>query len=50
MYGKHTKRMTGLKKLAAVQEWLVSGMVDERYGDTPRPEVLRLDGLVDGCS
>ena len=42
-YGEHTQRMAKLKKLADVQERVVSKMMDESDDNTPHPEMPHLD-------
>ena len=44
-YGEHTQRMAELKKLAAVQERVVSKMMDRINDNTPQPKVPHLEVL-----
>ena len=44
-YGENTQRMAELKKLADVQERVVSKMMDEIDDNTPHPEVPRMEVL-----
>ena len=41
-YGKHSKRMVELKKLAEVQERVLSKMLDRTDDDLPLPKMPRL--------
>jgi hypothetical protein len=42
-YGEHTQRMAELKKLAAVQDRVVSKMMDRIDGSATHPEVPHLE-------
>ena len=42
-YGEHTQRMAELKKLAAVQERVVSKMMDRINDNTPQPKAPHME-------
>ena len=42
-YGENTQRMAELKKLAAIQERVVSKMMDRINDNTPQPKVPHLE-------